>query len=427
MSVILLYHLLAVIFFPFYIIILLARTLKGKENINSLKSRFAIYNQKRKKEKLIWVHAASVGESIIAINLVNQLRNKYGNADFLITTGTLSSANLINQWLPIGVYHEFTPLDNIFIIRRFYKYWQPTLGIFVEFDIWPVLVTFGAKKCKLILLNGRLSDKSFRSWQKFPKIFKMLTDSFSYIGVQSTTDLEKYQLLGCVKAENLGNIKFTNKELKVDKKELTSLQTLFKGRKIFVAASTHEEDESVLLDVICQFKKEKIDKFFPIIVLRHPERASEVGAIFNKLGLRYTLRSDKTKNNILKNDLYIVNSFGELGLFYSLADITFIGGSFKMKSRIAGHNLLEPAHFGNVIIVGPNMSNFRDITDEMLESKACIQVNSSEELKNQILYFLADKNQKVCQKYSANAKKYVESKQKILTNYLQQIDIFFND
>ena len=157
-----LYHLLAVIFFHFYIIILLARTLKGKENINSLKSRFAIYNQKRKKEKLIWVHAASVGESIIAINLVDQLRNKYGNADFLITTGTLSSANLINQWLPIGVYHEFTPLDNIFTIRRFYKYWQPTLGIFVESDIWPVLVTFGAKKCKLILLNGRLSNKSFK-------------------------------------------------------------------------------------------------------------------------------------------------------------------------------------------------------------------------------------------------------------------------
>ena len=98
-----------------------------------------------------------------------------------------------------------------------------------------------------------------------------------------------------------------------------------------------------------------------------------------------------------------------------------------MKSRIAGHNLLEPAHFGNVIIVGPNMSNFQNITDEMLENKACIQVNSSEELKNQILFFLADKNQKVCQEYSGNAKKYVQSKQKILTNYLQQIDIFFND
>jgi 3-deoxy-D-manno-octulosonic-acid transferase len=147
----------------------------------------------------------------------------------------------------------------------------------------------------------------------------------------------------------------------------------------------------------------------------------------NKLGLKYSLRSHKTKNNILKNDLYIVNSFGELGLFYSLADITFIGGSFKMKSRIAGHNLLEPAYFENVIIVGPNMGNFQNITNEMLENKACIQINTSEELKNQILFFMEDKNRKIYREYSDNAKRYVKSKQKILGNYLQQIDIFFND
>ena len=427
MSIILLYNLLTVILFPFYIIILLIRAIKGKENIRSLRSRFTLYSTKRNREKLIWIHAASVGESMIAINLVNQLKKKYQNTDFLITTGTLSSANLINKWLPPGVYHEFTPLDNIFTIRKFYQYWRPTVGIFVESDIWPVLVTFGAKKCKLILLNGRLSDKSFEIWQKFPKIFKLLTDSFSYIGVQSKVDLEKYQSLGCNKAENLGNIKFSNQELEVNKKELAYLQELFKDRKIFVAASTHEEDEAVLLDIIYQFKEEKIDKFYPIIILRHPERASYVGLMCNKLGLKYSLRSHKTKNNILKNDLYIVNSFGELGLFYSLADITFIGGSFKMKSRIAGHNLLEPAYFENVIIVGPNMGNFQNITNEMLENKACIQINTSEELKNQILFFMEDKNQKICREYSDNAKRYVKSKQKILGNYLQQIDIFFND
>jgi 3-deoxy-D-manno-octulosonic-acid transferase len=177
----------------------LVRAIKGKENIKSLRSRFTLYSTKRNREKLIWIHAASVGESMIAINLVNQLKKKYQNTDFLITTGTLSSANLINKWLPPGVYHEFTPLDNIFTIRKFYQYWRPTVGIFVESDIWPVLVTFGAKKCKLILLNGRLSDKSFQIWQKFPKIFKLLTDSFSYIGVQSKVDLEKYQSLGCNK------------------------------------------------------------------------------------------------------------------------------------------------------------------------------------------------------------------------------------
>ena len=427
MNIFSLYNLANIILFPFYIVLLLVRVVKGKENLKSLKSRFAIYTAKRKKKKLIWVHAASVGESIIAMNLVNELKKKYKDLDFLVTTGTLSSANIINKWLPAGVYHEFTPLDNLFVVRRFYKYWQPDLGIFIESDIWPTLVSCSAQKCKLLLLNARLSDKSFQNWQKFPKIFKLLTDFFSYIAVQSQIDLEKYQSLGCYNAENLGNLKFSNKELQVNTKELARLEKLFSGRKIFVASSTHEEDESVLLDVICQFKEKKLHNFYPIIILRHPERAAQVSLVCSKLGLTHSLRSSKIDHNILENDLYIVDSFGELGLFYSLSDITFIGGSFKIDSHVGGHNLLEPAYFDNVIILGPNMSNFQNITDEMIENKACIQIHDSEELKNQILFFLEAKNQKIGQEYADNAKKYVKTREEILANYLKRIDIFFDD
>ena len=170
MNIILLYNLVNIILFPFYIILLLARLLKGKENFVSFKSRFGIYKTKPKSSQLIWIHAASVGESMIAINLVNELKKIYQEVEFLVTTGTLSSANIVNKWLPAGVYHEFTPIDNFFIVRRFYKYWQPKLGIFIESDIWPTLVSSSAKKCKLLLLNARLSDKSFNKWQKFPKI-----------------------------------------------------------------------------------------------------------------------------------------------------------------------------------------------------------------------------------------------------------------
>ena len=473
MNIISLYNLINIILFPCYIVLLLVRVIKGKENFKSLKSRFAIYTAKRKirvllklatkeqmlgtyrtqnrsvlnaredsstgattqmplevefqknsTEKLIWIHAASIGESMIAMNLINELKKKYKNLDFLVTTGTLSSANIINKWLPTDVYHEFTPLDNFFIVRRFYQYWQPTLGIFIESDIWPTLVSCSATKCKLLLLNARLSDKSFQNWQKFPKIFKLLTNFFSYIAVQSKIDLEKYQSLGCYNVENLGNIKFANKELKVNKKELEALQNLFRDKKILVAASTHSEDESIILNIICKFKEKKLDNFYPIIILRHPERADEVSMACKRLGLKHSLRSAKIEHNILEDDLYIADSFGELGLFYSLSNITFIGGSFNIGSHVGGHNLLEPAYFDNVIIVGPNMSNFQNITDEMVKNKACVQINNSEELERQILFFLQEKNVKTGQEYADNARKYVKAREEILTNYLEQIDNF---
>ena len=430
MNIILLYNLINIILFPLYIMVLLARILKKKETFLSVKSRFAIYKKKHtqhNKTQLIWIHAASVGESLIAINLVNELKKKYENINFLVTTGTLSSASIINKWLPNNVYHEFTPLDNFFVVRRFYKYWQPTLGIFIESDIWPTLVSSSVSKCKLLLLNSRLSDKSFQNWQNFPKIFQLLIKFFSYIAVQSKIDLEKYQSLGCHNVKNLGNLKFANKKLQVNEKELLLLKKLFSGKKIFVASSTHETDESVLLDIICQFKAQKIDKLYPIIILRHPERATEVSLACKKLGLKHNLRSSKIEPNIVENDLYIVDSFGELGLFYSLSDITFIGGSFKIGTHLGGHNLLEPAYFDNVIIVGPNMSNFQNITHEMIENKACVQISNTEELKNQIIFFLDTKNINITKEYISNAKKYVQSREKIFANYLKKIDTFFND
>ncbi len=428
MIIISLYNLANIILFPFYVIMLLWRIIRGKENFKSLKSRFSFYSSKKTiAKKLIWVHAASVGESMIAMNLVDKLKKKYQSIDFLVTTGTLSSATIINKWLPPGVYHEFTPLDNFFVVMRFYRYWQPQLGIFIESDIWPALISSPARECKLILLNARLSDKSFRNWKKIPKIFNSLINYFSYVAVQSKIDLEKYQFLGCSNIENLGNLKFANKALQVDKKELNYLKKLFAGKRIFVASSTHKEDESILLNIIYQFKERKLANFYPVIILRHPERAAQVGLACSKLGLKHSIRSTKLGHNILEDDVYIVDSFGELGLFYSLSDVTFIGGSFKIKSHIAGHNLLEPAYFDNVIILGPNMSNFQNVTDEMIANKACIQISNAEALKEQILFFFDDRNLEAKQEYAKNAKKYVKSREKILANYLKQIDIYFND
>ena len=463
MNLILLYNILTILLFPLYIPMLLFRMYKGKENIESIKSRLGCYRHCEEPEgrrgnlviswyywimrlprllrslpmtptdrygsKLIWLHAASVGESMIAITLVKELQKTQPNSEFLITTGTLSSASIIKKWLPKNVYHQFTPIDNPLIVRKFYQYWQPNLGIFIESELWPALLSSKARKCKLILLNARLSDKSFKRWQKFPIVFKLLTDYFSCVAVQSSADLEKYYALRHPQDDvlgaslpsddnyliNLGNLKFANQELSVNKKELEQLQKTFVNKKVFVASSTHSEDEQVILDIIGKLKKD----IYPIIILRHPERREELSLACQKLGLKFALRSGSPKPS-LTDDVYIVDSFGELGLFYSLADIVFVGGSFKR----GGHNLLEPAYFDNVIILGPDMSNFQNIADEMVRGESAVQIKNTQELQEKIFFFLEKKNSKIAKKYSNNAKKYVDNKEKILSDYLKQIDRF---
>jgi len=415
-----LYNVVNLILLPLHVLVLFVRVFNGKENYVSLKSRFGFYSQKRDDldNKLLWIHAASIGESSLAITLTEELKKIYPKLKVLITTGTVSSADIIIRKKTADVYHEFRPLDNWLVVRRFYRYWQPDIGIFIESEIWPTLLTFPSKKAKLLLLNGRLSDKSFKRWQKIPSLFAFIANSFCYIAVQSFSDFKKYKTLGCRNVENLGNLKFANKKLPVNAEKLDKLQQLLASTKVFVAASTHREDEAVLLKMICEFKKQNL-KIYSILILRHPERARQLETSCTELKLKYATSSDKPIPN-LADDVYIVNSFGELGLFFSVADVTFVGGSFSQ----GGHNLLEPAYFDNVIIVGPDMTNYRDITNEMIEKKAVIQGNDLEELERQVAFFFKDENKNIAQEYSNNAKQYVQDKEATLGNYLNKITQF---
>lgn len=380
-----------------------------------IKERLGFFTKKRPQCPLIWLHAASVGESMIAITLVNAISNKHPGYQFLVTTATLSSANILDKSLPNNAIHHFVPLDNIFIVKKFLEYWQPSLGIFVESELWPCLVTSSAARFNILLVNARLSDNSYKNWQKMAWFFAFITDRFNKVLVQSDTDLEKYKHLGSKKAVKIGNLKFANKELKVDQEQLVALKNKFNNKKLFVAASTHKEDEDVILKVIYKLKLENID-YFPIVILRHPERVEDVIAECNKMGMSVTSR----KNDIfpdLNKDIFIVDTFGELGLFYSLAQIVFVGGSFKR----GGHNLLEPAYFGKVILLGPDMSNFQNIADEMIKKEAAIQVKDINELEEKMKYFLSDQSTNIATKLSQNALGYVENKEKVIENYLKEI------
>ena len=412
------YNFINFILFPVYFFILLVRFIKKKDNIHSITQRLGGDMPARPVGRLIWMHAASVGESMVAITLVRELSKRHSNTNYLITTGTLSSAEILTKWLPDNAIHQFTPIDNLLVVQKFINHWKPDLGIFIESELWPCLIHTAASKFNLILVNARLSDKSYIRWQGHKEIFQQIVSNFKNIIVQSKSDLEKYQNLGCKKVLNLGNLKFANKELEVDKKKLQELQLILKKKKIFVASSTHQEDENVTLSIIKDLKQKNIN-YYPIIILRHPERRDELAKRCVELGLSFSVRSEGDMPS-LEKDLYIVDSFGELGLFYSLAFMSFIGGSFKH----GGHNLMEPAYFDNIIILGPDMSNFQNIADDMLSSKAALQVNNAQELAENIKFFFDKKHNQKAKEFSKNARNFVLNREEILINYTQEIGKF---
>lgn len=424
---ILLYNILNIIFFPLYGLIILIRIIIGKENAYSALQRLGVRPKKiafklaDENKKLVWIHAASVGESMAALTLVRELGEIYSNINFLITTGTLSSAKILHKALPENAQHCFVPIDNFFIVRSFLKYWQPNLGIFIESELWPCLISESAKRFDLISVNARLSDRSYARWLGRRKLFNIIVDNFKLVATQSQADEDKYHNLGCKKAINLGNLKFANQELEVNQEELVKLHNILKNKAVFVASSTHIEDEKIILDIIKDFKENTnlSLNYYPIIILRHPERRDNISKKCQEMGLSFSLRSQNDKPS-LEQDLYIVDSFGELGLFYKLSYIAFIGGSFKR----GGHNLIEPAYFDNVIILGPDMSNFQNIASDMTKQKAAIQISDQAELAEKILFFLNEKNKAQAEEFINNALNFVENRRQTIDNYIKEISKF---
>lgn len=408
------YHLLTILLLPLYLIFLGSRIITGKENLRSLSQRFGIASHKRPAGQLIWLHAASVGEALIAVTLIEGINQLYPLINILVTCGTMSSATLLQKQLPPNAQQQFLPVDNIIFVRKFLRTWRPTIGILIESELWPCLVSQSAKSCPLLLFNARISDRSFQSWLKLPSLFQLINRHFSHIIVQSPLDLKKFQQLGVKNAVNFGNIKFSNKKLVVNDQILANFLKHLAGRKIIVLASTHLEDEQIIFELIKPIKQSQPSSYF-ILIPRHPERRSTIIKLCQQLKLSYHLYS-ATALPVLNDDLYIVDDFGQMGLFFSLADITFIGGSFKH----GGHNLLEPAHFGNVIIFGPDMSNFQAITSQMIEHQAALQVQDCDHLLSSLQNLLADDQQS--QHYQTKALEFINQHQQILDNYLKIVE-----
>lgn len=340
---------------PLASLLLRRRLRRGKEHPRRLIERRGETTATRPRGSLVWVHGASVGELAAAIPLVGRLRERKLNV--LVTTGTVTSAALAAKRLPPGAIHQFAPLDAPAFIARFLGHWRPDLALFVESDLWPNTIMAAAeRRIPLILVNGRLSARSFERWRYLPGTIETLLKRMDLCLVRTTADAERFDALGAPRITTTGNLKLDVPPLPVDEDKLARLSAMLAGRPVFAAASTHLGEETAIIDTQRRLKA-SFRGLLTILVPRHPERGPSIADAVSAGGLTAALRS-RGQLPQAGTDIYIADTLGELGLFYRLAPIVFMGGSLIPHG---GQNPIEPAQFGAAILHGPHVANFADI------------------------------------------------------------------
>src|SRR3954453_21924794 len=340
---------------PMARIVLASRLKRGKEHPQRLAERRGETKLARPPGPLIWAHGASVGEMLAMIPLVEGLRAR--NFNVLVTSGTVTSARLAERRLPPGVIHQFIPLDAPRYAARFLEHWQPSLALFAESDLWPNLIVAATEKSiPMILVNGRLSERSFTRWRYLPKTIGRLLGSFDLCLSQSDPDADRYSELAAPRVNMPGNLKLDVPAPPVDANKLATMRALLRQRPLIAAASTHPGEEAVIIDAHRRLRQ-SFPGLLTIIAPRHPERGPGVVEIATAAGLNAISRS----RGLLPDrgtDVYVADTIGELGLIYRLAPIVFMGGSLV---RHGGQNPIEAAKLGAAILHGPHVWNFNEI------------------------------------------------------------------
>ena len=307
----------------------------------------------------MWVHGASVGEFIAVLPLVERIRSR--GFTVLSTTGTVTSAAIAEKRLPPGAFHQFIPLDLPPFVRRFLDYWRPDLSLFVESDLWPNLIIAAAEReVPIILVNGRLSERSFNRWRWFPKTIEALLRRFDLCLVRSAEDGQRFAALGAPRIGVTGNLKLDVPIAPADPRKLAALAEASRGRTVVVAASTHPGEEAIVADVHRRLKI-SFPSLLTIIAPRHPQRGGEIAEIARATGLTSCLRSRGVLPDV-GTDIYVFDTLGELGLIYAIAPIVFMGGSLVQHG---GQNPIEAIKLGAAILHGPHVSNFDELYGEL--------------------------------------------------------------
>ena len=370
-------------------LIVILRLLKKKEDITRFKEKFCFFSKKRKKGKLLWFHGASVGEIKSILPILEKLSQNKNIAQILITSNTISSSKIISQININKIVHQYFPIDLNFFSKKFINYWQPNTVFFIDSEIWPNMITnVKNNKIPLILLNARITKKTFIKWKRIHKFAKTIFNKFD-LCLTSNSESKKYlNFLGAKKVKYIGNIKFTqfkNEKIFTNK----TLEKFLLNKKVWCAASTHETEEYFCGKVHKELKK-KHGRLITIIIPRHINRIDKIKNDLEKLNLVIYVEGQNGK--IPKNvDIYLVNSYGRTKSFYKICKNVFLGGS---NINHGGQNPLEAAILGCNIIHGPNISNFKEIYKFLYKNNISHQIKNIKDMTSKLdMFFCRTKKQ----------------------------------
>ncbi|TAE33369.1 MAG: 3-deoxy-D-manno-octulosonic acid transferase [Alphaproteobacteria bacterium] len=377
---------LAIPFLPYY---LRSRLKQGKEDGQRMDERYGKNATKRPIAPLIWIHAASIGETNSAQRLIRHLLATDPSVHILITTTTLSAAIMIAQHPIDRVHHAYAPLDTPPSVARFLKHWQPHMVCFVDSELWPNMIrAISQRAIPLILLNGRMSPRSAARWRKAPRASAKILSHFDVIFAKSEADAQLFCDLGGTNVHYVGNMKYDAAPLSVDETRYDAMRSALGSRPCWVAASTHKGEDELLALAHQQVRLTHPDALL-ILVPRHAHRGSDIATMLRSDGWNVAQRSTQEALTP-QTAIYLADTMGELGLWYRLAHIVFIGGSLVPHG---GQNPIEAVRLGCTVLYGPHRFNFTDVCYELHKAKALIDVHNGDELAQQITHLIEHPHQ----------------------------------
>jgi 3-deoxy-D-manno-octulosonic-acid transferase len=361
------------------------RAAEGKEDPARLGERLGRASAERPRDLLVWVHAASLGESTSVMPLVERLLEDV-RLSVLITTGTVTSAKALARRLPARAVHQFVPVDIPAAVSAFLDHWRPDLALWVESELWPNLVCeTAARGVPMVMVQGRISHASWRRWRLLPGLIARLLRGFKLVLAQTEGDARRFRSLGAGSVSVISTLKYAAPPLSTDHAELVALQRQLRARPLWLAASTHAGEEETVLAAHAEIGA-RVKGLLTIIVPRHPERGGEVAALAESKGFTVARRTAADPIGEA-TEVYVADTLGELGLFYRIAPVAFVGGSLV---DAGGHNLIEPIQLGAAAVSGPDLANFTEVADDLSAAQALRTVTDSHQLATAVGDLLRD-------------------------------------